>query len=504
MTQFLDSIGYGQWILHALILLPLAGVVPILLGEERSAKRMALAVTLLELVISLGLWWGFDVRNAGMQLVSSAPWIPRWGISYRVGIDGISLFMVLLTTVMMPWSVLASWSSITRRERAFYALMLTLLTGLVGVFIALDLFLFYVFFEIMLIPMYFIIGIWGGANRLYAAIKFFIYTMAGSLLMLVAIVVMAWKISSTTGTLSFGYEHLLENAGSLGPVAPWLFAAFALAFAIKVPIFPLHTWLPDAHVEAPTAGSVLLAAVMLKIGTYGFLRFAVPFFPQVALSPGVSRLVVVLAVIGIIYGALVALVQPDIKKLVAYSSVSHLGFVMLGIWGVSLISVQGALMVMISHGISTGALFLLIGMIYERRHTRLMEDYGGIARVVPIFSLLLTVVALSSIGLPGLNGFIGEFLVLLGSFSAYPWATGIATTGVIFAAAYLLWALQRMIFNRLDKPENEGLTDLTRRELVVLLPLIVGIVWLGLFPGPVLRRMEPAVRRYVETVQPKD
>ena len=502
MTQVLESLAYGQWILHALVLLPLAGVVPILLGEERTAKRMALVVTVIELVLSLGLWWAFDPKDGGMQLVSSAPWIPRWGISYRVGIDGISLFMVLLTTVMMPLSVLASWSSITRRERPFYALMLTLLTGLVGVFIALDLFVFYVFFEVMLIPMYFIIGIWGGANRLYAAIKFFIYTMAGSLLMLVAIVVMAWKFGSVTGTLSFSYEHLLANASTLGSAAPWLFAAFALAFAIKVPVFPLHTWLPDAHVEAPTAGSVLLAAVMLKIGTYGFLRFAVPFFPQVALSPAVSRLVVVLAVIGIIYGALVAMVQPDIKKLVAYSSVSHLGFVMLGIWGVSVISVQGALMVMISHGISTGALFLLIGMIYERRHTRMIEDYGGIARVVPLFSLILTVVALSSIGLPGLNGFVGEFLVLLGSFGPYPWATGIATTGVIFAAAYLLWALQRMIFNRLDNPENEGLTDLNRRELVILIPLIIGIVWLGLFPGPVLRRMEPATQRFVDAVQP--
>lgn len=321
--------------------------------------------------------------------------------------------------------------------------------------------------------------------------------------MLVAIVVMAWQIGRATGTVSFSYDHLLANAGVLGAAAPWLFAAFALAFAIKVPVFPLHTWLPDAHVEAPTAGSVLLAAIMLKIGTYGFLRFAVPFFPQVALSPAVSRFIVVLAVIGIIYGALVAMVQPDIKKLVAYSSVSHLGFVMLGIWGVSVVSVQGALMVMISHGISTGALFLLIGMIYERRHTRMIDEYGGIARVVPLFSLVLTVVALSSIGLPGLNGFVGEFLVLVGSFGTYPWATGIATTGVIFAAAYLLWALQRMIFNRLDKPENERLTDLNRRELAVLLPLLVGIVWLGLFPGPVLRRMEPATQRFVEAAQPK-
>jgi NADH-quinone oxidoreductase subunit M len=498
MTAFLQSIGYGQWILHALILLPLVGVVPVLLGDERTAKRTALAVTTLEFVLSVGLWWALDPAGDRFQLVSSAPWIPAWGISYLVGIDGIGLVMVLLTTALMPLSVLASWQYITTRERGFYALMLTLLTGLVGVFIALDLFLFYVFFEVMLIPMYFIIGIWGGTNRLYAAIKFFVYTMAGSLLMLVAIVVLVWKVRTVTGTLSFAYEDVLANAAAAGNAAPWLFAAFALAFAIKVPIFPFHTWLPDAHVEAPTAGSVLLAGVMLKIGTYGFLRFAVPFFPQVALSPGVSRIMVTLAVIGVIYGALVALVQPDIKKLVAYSSVSHLGFVMLGIWGGTMQSVQGALMVMISHGFSTGALFLLIGMLYERRHTRLIADYGGIARVVPIFSLVLTVVALSSIGLPGLNGFVGEFLVLLGSFAAFPWATGLATTGVIFAAAYLLWALQRMIFNRLDDRENEHLTDLTPRELAVMLPLVVGIVWLGLYPAPVLRRMEPATRHYLE------
>ena len=502
MTAFLQSIGYGHWILHALILLPLVGVVPVLLGGERAAKATALVVTTLELILSVGLWWALEPGQGALQLVTNVPWIPNWGISYRVGIDGISLVMVLLTTALMPLSVLASWHHITSRERGFYALMLTLLTGLVGVFIALDLFLFYVFFEVMLIPMYFIIGIWGGTNRLYAAIKFFIYTMTGSLLMLVAILVMVWKVQSATGLLSFSYDHLLANASAVGGAAPWLFAAFALAFAIKVPIFPFHTWLPDAHVEAPTAGSVLLAGVMLKIGTYGFLRFAVPFFPEVALSPFVSHLMVTLAVVGIIYGALVALVQPDIKKLVAYSSVSHLGFVMLGIWGNTMQSVQGALMVMISHGFSTGALFLLIGMLYERRHTRLIEDYGGIARVVPVFSLILTVVALSSIGLPGLNGFIGEFLVLLGSFTAFPWATGVATTGVIFAAAYLLWALQRMIFNRLDDRENEHLTDLTPRELAVMLPLVAGIVWLGLYPAPVLKRMEPATRRYLEaTVQ---
>jgi NADH-quinone oxidoreductase subunit M len=505
MSQFLASIRYDTWILHALIVLPLIGVVPVLLGEERSAKRTALIVTTLEFILSVGLWWSLDPSPSqpAMQLVSTTPWIPNWGISYRVGLDGISLVMVLLTTALMPLSVLASYKYITVRERGFYALMLTLLTGMVGVFIALDLFVFYIFFEVMLIPMYFIIGIWGGTNRLYAAIKFFIYTMAGSLLMLVAIVVMVWKVQAATGSLSFAYDHLLENAGTLGRLSPWLFAAFAIAFAIKVPIFPFHTWLPDAHVEAPTAGSVLLAGVMLKIGTYGFLRFAVPFFPQVALSPGVSRLMVALAVIGIIYGALVALVQPDIKKLVAYSSVSHLGFVMLGIWGGTLQSVQGALMVMISHGLSTGALFLLVGMLYERRHTRLIADYGGIAKVVPVFSLILTVVALSSIGLPGLNGFVGEFLVLLGSFATYPLATIIATTGVIFAAAYLLWALQRIVFNKLDDAENEHLSDLTPRELAVMVPLLIGIVWMGLYPAPVLRRMEPAAQRYLEAMAPR-
>jgi NADH-quinone oxidoreductase subunit M len=501
MTHFLESIGYGGWILHALIILPLIGVVPVLLGDERSAKHTALIVTTLEFVLSVGLWWSLNPAGPPMQLVSNTPWIPSWGIGYRVGLDGISLVMVLLTTALMPLSVLASYRYITFRERGFYALMLTLLTGLVGVFLALDLFVFYIFFEVMLIPMYFIIGIWGGANRLYAAIKFFIYTMAGSLLMLVAIVVMVWKVQSTTGYLSFSYDHLLENAGAVGSLAPWLFAAFAIAFAIKVPIFPFHTWLPDAHVEAPTAGSVLLAAVMLKIGTYGFLRFAVPFFPQVALSPAVSRLMVILAVIGIIYGALVALVQPDIKKLVAYSSVSHLGFVMLGIWGGTMQSVQGALMVMISHGLSTGALFLLIGMLYERRHTRLIEDYGGIAKVVPVFSLVLTVVALSSIGLPGLNGFVGEFLVLLGSFTAFPAATVVATTGVIFAAAYLLWALQRLIFNPLDDAENEHLPDLTVRELAVMVPILVGIVWMGLYPAPVLSRTASAAAHYVEAMR---
>ncbi len=469
---------------------------------EQAWRWIGLGGTVLTFLLSLQLWAGFDPAQGGYQFLHHVPWIPAYGIHWFVGIDGMSLLLIMLTTFLMPLVLIASWNDIKKSTRSFIFFNLFLETGMLGAFVSLNLFQFYVFWEVMLIPMYFIIGIWGGPNRLYAAIKFFIYTMAGSLLMLVAIVALVWRIQSVTGYTSFSYDHVLEHAGSAGPLAPWLFAAFAIAFAIKVPIFPFHTWLPDAHVEAPTAGSVLLASVMLKIGTYGFLRFAVPFFPQVALSPAVSRIVVVLAVIGVIYGALVAMVQPDIKKLVAYSSVSHLGFVMLGIWGGTLQSVQGSLMIMISHGFSTGALFLLIGMIYERRHTRLIADYGGIARVVPVFSLIFTVVVLSSIGLPGLNGFVGEFLVLVGSFAAFPLATVLATTGVIFAAAYLLWALQRMIYNRLDKPENERLTDLNGREFAMMIPLLAGIVWLGLYPAPVLRRMEPAAKRYLQLTQP--
>jgi NADH-quinone oxidoreductase subunit M len=502
MNEFLTSIGYGQWILNALIVLPLVGVIPMLVLPAARARVVALVVTGLELLLSLGLWWAFDPSSQAMQFGVSAPWLPQWGISYTLGLDGISLFMVLLTTAIMPLAVLSSFKYITERERPYYALLLVLLTGMLGVFLALDMFLFYVFWEVMLIPMYFIIGIWGGKNRLYAAIKFFIYTFAGSLLMLVAILVMMFQVLKTTGTPSFAYDAFLQASPQLGTVAPWLFAAFAIAFAIKVPMFPFHTWLPDAHVEAPTAGSVILASILLKMGTYGFLRFAVPFFPGVALSPAVTGVVVGCAVIGIVYGALVAMVQPDVKKLVAYSSVSHLGFVMLGIWAATLQSVQGALMIMIGHGLSTGALFLLIGMLYERRHTREIAAYGGLARVIPVFSLILVVTALASIGLPGLNGFVGEFLVLLGSFGSHPWATGIATTGVIFAAAYLLWALQRVIFNRLDKPENEHLTDLTPRELWVVLPLVAGMVWLGLYPKPVLDRMDSAAKHYVQLAQP--
>jgi NADH-quinone oxidoreductase subunit M len=355
---------------------------------------------------------------------------------------------------------------------------------------------------VMLIPMYFIIGVWGGKGRLYASIKFFIYTFLGSLLMLVAILVLYFNAGRAAGgDYSFAYEHILRYATLPVSAQFWLFGAFFLAFAIKVPMVPFHTWLPDAHVEAPTAGSVILAGVLLKMGTYGFLRFAVPFFPAVAFGGPVGTLVIVLAVVGMLYGALVAMVQPDFKKLIAYSSVSHLGFVVLGIWALTVQSVQGALMVMISHGVSTGALFFLVGMIYERRHSRMVADFGGIARVVPAYAAVLTVVSLSSIGLPGLNGFVGEFLVLLGTFRTHPVAAAVGTVTVIFAAAYLLWALKRMLYGRITKPENEALGDLTRREYAVLVPLLVVIVWLGLFPGPVLRRMQPSSERFIELVR---
>jgi NADH-quinone oxidoreductase subunit M len=458
-------------------------------------------VTLVEFLLSLPLWWVFQIGTAQMQFHHEYPWIPDWGIYYRVGLDGISLFMVLLTTFTMPLAVLGSWNYITEKLRAYYVLLLVLTTGMLGVFISLDLFMFYVFWEIMLIPMYFIIGVWGGPRRLYAAIKFFVYTFVGSLLMLVAILAMYYMVGRGTGVYSFAYDHLLANIGFVAEWALWLFGAFALAFAIKVPMFPFHTWLPDAHVEAPTAGSVILAGILLKMGTYGFLRFALPFFPGVALNPTVETIVVALAIVGIIYGALVAMVQPDFKKLVAYSSVSHLGFVMLGIWALTLQSIQGAVLIMINHGISTGALFFLAGMLGERRHTREIAAFGGLARVVPAFAVVLTVISLSSIGLPGTNGFVGEFLVLVGSFGRYPVPTAIATTGVIFAAAYLLWALQRIIYNKLDNPENENLPDLSKRELLVLGPLLACVVWIGLYPKPFLDRIEASAEALVTTVQ---
>jgi NADH-quinone oxidoreductase subunit M len=502
VTAFLASIGYERWILHVLLGLPLLAIPLILMLPVHRARWIALTVALIELVLGLGMWWAFDPGNPEMQFVTDIPWIGAFGIGYRLGIDGLSVMMVLLSVITMPLVVWSSWRSVDTKQRGFYALLLALKTGMLGVFVAMDLFLFYVFWELLLIPMYFLIGSWGSSNRLYAATKFVIYTFVGSLLMLVAIVWMVMEIGRETGTYSFAYEHMLAHAYLLESSGPWLFVAFALAFAVKVPIFPFHTWLPDAHTEAPTAGSVDLAVILLKMGTYGFLRFAVPFFPAFALSEAVGLVMAGLAVIGIVYAALVAMVQPDLKRLVAYSSVSHLGFVILGIWGSTVESVQGAIMVMISHGLSTGALFFIIGMLYERRHTRKIADFGGLARVAPLMATAFVITAFSSIGLPGLNGFVGEFLVLIGAFGRYPWLVAGATTVVVFSAAYLLWATQRVFFNRFTNPLNEGIGDLNLREIAVLTPLLIGMVWIGLYPGPILRRTEGAARMYIEMVEP--
>ncbi|MGI8546820.1 MAG: complex I subunit 4 family protein [Gemmatimonadaceae bacterium] len=514
MTAFLDSINYNGWILPALLIIPLIGSLLVWAhgaaqngledadAHAATAKMITFLTFVVEFVISAGLWWSFDATSAGWQAGVDASWIPIWGVRFSLGVDGISLMLILLTTLTMPLAVLGGWTSIKTKVHAYLAFLLLLTTGMLGVFLARDLFLFYVAWEVMLIPMYFIIGIWGGEERMYASLKFFIYTMSASLLMLVAIIYLGvHNASPVTGIPNFSYDALIASGNLTPGAAVWLFIAFGLAFAVKVPMFPFHTWLPDAHVQAPTAGSVILAGIMLKMGTYGFLRFALPLFPSAAMNSTVRAVILTLAVIGIVYGALVALVQPDFKKLVAYSSVSHLGFVMLGIFALTVQSVQGALLIMINHGITTGALFLLIGMIYERRHTRAIEDYGGIARVVPMFAAALTLVSLSSIGLPGTNGFVGEFLVLLGSFRTHPIFATIATTGVIFAAAYLLWAIQRILFNRLDKPANEHIPDLNWREIGLLTPLLICIIWLGVYPAPVLRRMEASTVRLVRTVQ---
>ncbi|HBA39973.1 MAG TPA: Fe-S-binding domain-containing protein, partial [Deltaproteobacteria bacterium] len=404
-----------------------------------------------------------------------------------------------LTTFLGPIVILASWS-ISTRVKEYLFFMLLLETGMLGAFVALDLFLFYVFWEVMLVPMYFLIGVWGGPRRIYAALKFVLFTMAGSLLMLVAIIYLATRNSQVTQVLTF---DLLKIYNLQLPYEEqiWLFLAFALSFAIKVPLFPFHTWLPDAHVEAPTAGSVILAGVLLKLGTYGFLRFAIPLFPEAALAA--APFIIALAVIGIVYGAMVAMMQADLKKLVAYSSVSHLGFVMLGLFAFNLQGIQGAIYQMLNHGLSTGALFLIVGMIYERRHTRMIDDFGGLWKQMPIFSAFFLVVTLSSIGLPGLNGFVGEFLILLGSFQASPFWTAGAASGVVLGAIYMLWMFRRVIFGPLSRPENQNLKDIGAREIAILIPILILIFFMGIYPRPFLARMQPAVERIIQRIESK-
>ncbi len=484
---------------------PIVGVIVLLFTpkEQKDTIRwIAVGTSAITFLLSLVMLTQFNANDPGMQLVVRAPWIhigTNWNVDYHLGVDGSSLLLVLLTTFLAPIAIFSSWTAIEERVKEYMIFFLLLEVGMVGVFVSLDLFLFYVFWEFSLVPMYLLIGIWGGQNRMYAAIKFFLYTMAGSILMLLAIL---W-LGINVGT--FSYTDML---GKIPAAAQgMLFVAFAAAFAIKVPVWPLHSWLPDAHVEAPTAGSVILAGVLLKLGTYGFLRFNLGLFPDAAKQ--YAPTMAVLAVIGIIYGAIVSYPQKDVKKLVAYSSVSHLGFVMLGLFALNAQGIQGAVLQMINHGLSTGALFLIVGMIYERRHTRELAEFGGLWKVMPLYGTLTLIVTLSSMGLPGLNGFVGEFAILLGAwgagqpgaaFGSYLYA-GFASLGVILAAVYMLWMFQKMFLGKVENPHNEGLADLNWREIVVLVPLIVVIFWIGLYPAPFFNLMSPSVNQLVAAIQ---
>ncbi|GIV54060.1 MAG: NADH:ubiquinone oxidoreductase subunit M [Candidatus Kapaibacterium sp.] len=496
----------GQLLLLIVLFLPLVvaiGLLGVPSGRVAIHRWASLATALVTFVLSLPLYWLVDHARGDFQLLTNVTWIPSLDAGFRIGLDGMSLLLVLLTTFTMPIAIGASVGVITKREKEYYVMMLLLETAMIGVFVSLDMFLFYVFWELILIPMYFIIGIWGGQDRIYAAIKFFLYTIVGSLLMLVAIIWLGWHAQVATGHFTTDFVKLREIAPSIPlDIQRWLFAAFALSFAIKVPIFPLHTWLPDAHVQAPTAGSVILAGILLKMGTYGLIRFNLDFFPAAAIE--FAPLLAVLAVIGIIYGALVAMVQPDMKKLVAYSSVSHLGFVVLGIASMTNEGIQGAIIQMVNHGLSTGMLFLCVGVLYERRHTRDIAEYGGIASVMPRFAVLFAIAMLASVGLPGLNGFVGEFLTLLGGFrSPYldSWAYSIvAATGVIFAAVYLLWMFQRVMYGKLTNPANEGLADVRVQELWTLVPIVIVMVWIGVYPRPFLNASAKSTQAIVEKV----
>lgn len=494
---------YLNHILTIITFLPLIGVAFLLFVNKENVgfvRNFTLYLTLFIFLLSLPLYFNFDSSTAGYQFEEKVEWIPSLGISYHMAIDGLSILLILLTTFLTPIVILSSWTQITKRVKEYMIVFLMLETGMLGVFSALDLFLFYLFWEGMLIPMCFIIGVWGGPRKIYAAIKFFLFTMFGGVLMLVAILSLYFIHYKQLGFYSFDLTNLNEVLLT-SKAQIWLFLAFALAFAIKVPMFPFHTWLPDAHVEAPTGGSVILAGVLLKMGTYGFLRFCIPLFPNA--SHSVIGLISILAIIGIIYGALVSMVQPDLKKLVAFSSVSHLGFVMLGIFALNTMAIQGSIIQMINHGLSTGALFLIVGMIYERRHTRMIADFGGLFRQLPIFVTFFMIITLSSIGLPGLNGFVGEFLILVGTFKVNKIFAIFAASGVIFAAVYMLWMFQRVNFGPLDKNENKDLKDLNWREVTCLVPIVVFCFWIGIYPSTFLGKTEASVDKLLKDAQVK-
>jgi len=504
---------FGDQLLNVITYVPLAGAVALLFfprTAERAVARFATAVAGVGFLVSLPLWfaWESAPRDAfGFRFPFEASWIDSWGIQYRVGVDGISMLLVLLTTLLGFVAVLSSWTSVTTRVREYYAFLLTLQTGMIGVFVALDFVLFYVFWEVMLIPMYFLIGVWGGQRRMYAAVKFFLYTLLGSVLMLLGILALYFIHGDQTGGVYTFDIRMIQAMGSWGAafgleLQYWIWLALFLGFAIKVPMFPFHTWLPDAHVEAPTAGSVILAGVLLKMGTYGFLRFSLPIMPEA--TRHFLPYVLGLCIVGIIYGAMVALVQKDWKKLVAYSSVSHLGFTMLGVFALNRAGIGGGVLQMINHGLSTGALFLLVGIVYERRHTRLISEFGGLRKVMPVYASFFLIMTLSSIGMPFIpgNGFVGEFAIVWGAFQmAHKYWAILALTGVVLGAVYMLWLFQRTMNGKLDNPANQSLKDVGFREVMTLLPLVLASFWIGLYPKPIFAILEEPVARLVEQVE---
>ena len=490
-------------LLSVIIFLPLAGAVVLMLlprNNSSLAKKWALVWTIVEFIVSLPLFFNFNEKTADMQFVEHVSWFPELGISYHIGVDGLSMLLVLLTTFLTVLCVMASWESIKDKVKEYYISFLLLETAMIGALCALDLVLFYIFWELMLVPMYLLIGVWGGPRRIYAAIKFFLFTMVGSVLMLLAIMVLYFHYGAESGTYTFNVFDLYKANIPLVKQY-WLFAAFALSFAIKVPMFPFHTWLPDAHTEAPTAGSVILAGVLLKMGTYGFLRFAIPLFPQAALSA--APVILVLAVIGIIYGAIMCIMQSDLKRLIAYSSVSHLGYVMLGIFAFNMQGLEGGIYQMLNHGISTGGLFLIVGMIYERRHTRMIADFGGLSTVMPKLAVFFMIITLSSIALPGTNGFVGEFLILLGAFRSNVSFGVLATTGVVLGAVYMLWMFQRVMYGVLDKEENRQLKDINKREVTILALIVFFVLLMGLYSQPFFKKMDVSAAAYLQNLQAK-
>lgn len=487
-------------ILSVITYLPLLGILVICMinSKHRDLIRwVAFLTAVAAFFVSLPLYFMFDSNTWHMQFVENVPWIPQFGINYHLGIDGISLLLILLTTFLSALAILSTWSAVTEGVKGYMVSLLLLETGMIGVFCALDFILFYMFWEVMLIPMYLIIGIWGGPRRIYAAVKFFIYTMSGSVLMLVAILFLYYLNYKSTGVYTFDILSY-HNLGLPSNIQFWLFLAFFLAFAIKVPMFPFHTWLPDAHVEAPTAGSVILAGVLLKMGTYGFLRFSLPIFPQATID--FVPMIMCLSLIGIIYGALVSIAQDDIKKLVAYSSVSHLGYCMLGMFALNIDGVKGSIIQMINHGLSTGALFMIVGMLYERRHTRLISEYGGIMKVMPVFASLFLLVVFSSMGVPGTNGFVGELLILIGAFKASVGYGLLATIGLVLGAVYLLWMYKRVMYGNITKDANKQLKDMNGREYAYLIPIIIFIIWIGVYPKPFLDKMDASVQHLLQMV----